>query len=245
MTDKTEIWDKLCKTDPDQTKGFTRAGGFRGTAIKPIWIIKRMTEEFGPCGTGWGISTPEFTVEHAQEESLVFCVVAIWYDKIDKKIFGVGGDKFRTVIKRGTDSEYIQTDDEAFKKAYTDAVGNALKFLGVGADVHMGLFDDSKYVQELRNEKSNAKAPPAAEMKRGLLEVDKDLLDAKSMPATMKLFQEWQEKMDAEFWPDEHPEDGNYRHMLREKFSEHRGRLEAQAISSDPDDPRTIQENTE
>ena len=43
-------------------------------------------------------------------------------------------------------------DDEAFKKAFTDAVMNAFKFIGVAADVHMGLFDDSKYVAEQKAE---------------------------------------------------------------------------------------------
>ena len=40
-------------------------------------------------------------------------------------------------------------DDEAFKKAYTDAVNNALKFVGVGADIHMGQFEDSKYMKQV------------------------------------------------------------------------------------------------
>ena len=56
------IWDALGKTDPDHTKSFTRAGGFKGTAIKPMWAIKRMTDFFGPCGLGWGPDKPEFQV---------------------------------------------------------------------------------------------------------------------------------------------------------------------------------------
>jgi hypothetical protein len=62
-------------------------------------------------------------------------------------VFGVGGDK--VVIKQQSG---LRSDDEAFKKAFTDAVTNALKLIGVGADVHMGLFDDSKYVNEVRQE---------------------------------------------------------------------------------------------
>ena len=49
-------------------------------------------------------------------------------------------------------SKGLRASDEAFKMAYTDAVGNALKYLGVSADVHMGRFDDNKYVQGLEKE---------------------------------------------------------------------------------------------
>src|SRR5438045_199339 len=38
----------------------------------------------------------------------------------------------------------------------TDPLGNAFKFVGVAADIHMGQFDDSKYVQDrLREELKN------------------------------------------------------------------------------------------
>ncbi|MCP4108360.1 MAG: hypothetical protein GY749_22920 [Desulfobacteraceae bacterium] len=139
-----EIWDALCKTDPAHTKSFTRAGGFSGTAIKPTWTIKRMTEQFGPCGAGWGINEPSFDVQPAGDETLVFCTVSVWYKSKDNLLYGVGGDKL--IVKR---KNYFATDDEAYKKAFTDAVTNALKYLGVGADVHMGQFDDNKYVNAL------------------------------------------------------------------------------------------------
>lgn len=143
---KTELWDRLGKTDPKHTKAFSRAGGFKGTAIKPMFSFRRMTEEFGPCGVGWGVNAPEFQVVPASsEEVLVFCTVSIWHGARENIVYGVGGDKPVGKNKNGS-----FTDDEAFKKAFTDAVTNALKLIGVGADVHMGLFDDSKYVASLR-----------------------------------------------------------------------------------------------
>ena len=39
--DNLRVWNALAKTDPAQTKGFSRAGGFKGTAVKPMWVIKR------------------------------------------------------------------------------------------------------------------------------------------------------------------------------------------------------------
>jgi hypothetical protein len=143
----TRIWDALGKTDPAQTKPFQRAGGFSGTAVKPMWSFKRMTEHFGPCGIGWGTEAPSFQVERAGEEMMVFCTAGIWYVENDKRsmpVYGVGGDKFYISGSKG-----FRSSDEAFKAAYTDALGNAMKLIGVAADVHMGLFDDNKYVREV------------------------------------------------------------------------------------------------
>lgn len=142
----TEIWDDLGKTDPAHTKGFNRAGGFKGTAVKPMWVLRRLTETFGPCGKGWGVGEPRFQVVQADKETLVYCTVSAWHGDPTNILWGVGGDKVVTARSSGT-----FCDDEAFKKAFTDAIMNAFKFIGVAADVHMGLFDDSKYVAEAAN----------------------------------------------------------------------------------------------
>lgn len=161
---KLALWNDLGRTNPNETKGFKRAGGFSGTAIKPMWVWQRLTEKFGPMGTGWGCSKPEFQVlPGSGHEVLVYCTVAGWYTENEGKaeVFGVGGDKVIAVYKNGPVS-----DDEAFKKAYTDALMNAFKFIGVGADVHMGRFDDNKYVQQMyeefapTEEKQDRKQPP-------------------------------------------------------------------------------------
>lgn len=157
MSDNTALWDKLGKTDPNHTKTFKRAGGFSGTAIKPMWSYRRMTEEFGPCGKGWGIYEPSFNVVPVGESVMVYCTVSVWYEKADQIVFGVGGDM--VAGKRGN---YSMVDDEAFKKAYTDAVTNALKMIGVGADVHMGMFDDNKYINTLKAEFAEQKTEPPA-----------------------------------------------------------------------------------
>lgn len=156
----TDLWDRLGKTDPKHTKPFKRSGGFSGTSIKPIYSYRKMTEEFGPCGTGWGINEPSFQVVSGSDgEVLVYCTVSIWHGERDRIVFGVGGDK--AVVKQ---SSGLRTDDEAFKKAFTDGVTNALKMIGVGADVHMGMFDDDKYVNSLKEEFSDAEKPPVVDL---------------------------------------------------------------------------------
>lgn len=170
MTENMALWETLGKTDPAHTKGFKRAGGFSGTALKPMWVWQCLTRHFGPCGTGWGMEKPSYdTVPGHNGEILVFCTVEAWYlsDGERKVVFGEGGDKVVTYIKANEQynrPERWENDDEAFKKAFTDALMNAFKFVGVGADIHMGLFDDNKYVQQVREEfaqQAQAEQPPA------------------------------------------------------------------------------------
>jgi hypothetical protein len=162
MTDNLGIWNVLGRTDPEHTKKFTRGGGFKGTAIKPIYTDRKMTEKFGPCGQGWGVSEPQFQmVPGSDGQVAVYCWLSIWFvdegGKRSDPIPGVGGD---FVIKKF--SSGLTTDDEAFKKAFTDAIGNAMKHLGMSADVHMGLFDDSKYVADLKREGEEERRRPVA-----------------------------------------------------------------------------------
>jgi hypothetical protein len=142
-----ELWEKLRRVDPKHSKEFQRAGGFRGTAIKPSVQERLMTEVFGPIGFGWGMTKPEYHHITAGDEMLVYCTVGVWYRFKGEKsdiFWGEGGDKVCTVRKNGD----ISVDDEARKKSLTDAIGNALKRIGMAADIHMGLWDDSKYRDE-------------------------------------------------------------------------------------------------
>ena len=91
----------------------------------------------------------------ALEEVMVYCTVGLWHSgNLGAMVYGVGGDK---VVKK--DRNGLQTSDEAFKAAYTDALSNAMKQLGVGADIHMGLFEDNKYVEWAKEQFTDP--PPA------------------------------------------------------------------------------------
>lgn len=161
VDDNLRHWRELCTTDPKHTKPFQRPGGFKGTAIKPIWNVMRLTEHFGPMGVGWGTEEPKFNVVDTGTggELLVFCVLQCWYvdpgaPEGDRgTLWGIGGD--RVASKR---SGAMFADDEAYKKAYTDALANAFLRLGVSADVHMGLFEDIKYLANVREHYDNTRA---------------------------------------------------------------------------------------
>lgn len=158
-----DIWNKLSVTDREHTKEFKRSGGFSGTAIKPMYAIQKMTELFGVCGKGWGYNKPEYQiVDGTDGQKLVYCTVEAWFSEpgipgtlgeaYGQRYYfsGVGGDFI--VVKQ---SSGLRSDDEAFKKAFTDALMNAMKHIGMSADVHMGQFDASKYVQPINNALKN------------------------------------------------------------------------------------------
>lgn len=160
------FWEALSRTDPAHTKQFKRAGGFSGTALKPIWVEQRLTEVFGPAGIGWGTDKPEYQIIQGENrEVLVYCTVRGWHGNPGNSVYGVGGDKVVSYIKASEQynrPERWENDDEAFKKAFTDATMNAFKHVGIGADIHMGLFDDSKYVSAMREEYSEPKPEETA-----------------------------------------------------------------------------------
>jgi hypothetical protein len=152
MTDNMRLWEALRTPDPAMTTKF-QGKGFKGTSTDAAYTLRRMTEIFGPCGKGWGIRKPEYQVVEARPgkgEQMVICTVCVWYVEDDGtgqvcEIHGVGGKMAESQRKDGT----TVADDDSFKKAYTDAVKNALKYIGASADIYLGLFDDDKYVKDV------------------------------------------------------------------------------------------------
>lgn len=150
------IWDRVEKTNPEYTKAFNRTG-FKGTATNPTWIMKRATEIFGPAGIGWGweILNEDYREGHEILPGLHAVIhvirVQVWYRHPDTdevgKIIHYGQTTFVGKYQSGP-----YTDEEAPKKSLTDAIGKALVSLGFSADIHMGLYDDNKYVNDVRKE---------------------------------------------------------------------------------------------
>jgi hypothetical protein len=138
--DPTRYWRKLANVPKEHLKGFAKQGGFKGTDIKPQWRIQVMTEVFGPCGLGWTMTKPEFTMQGTTCHCTVGVMIREPGGEWSQAVWGVGG----TVSGR--------SDDELFKMSYTDALGNALVKLGVASDIYMGYFDGSKYVRQTTDE---------------------------------------------------------------------------------------------
>ena len=130
------LYDLMREVPKEARKEFRGKGGFSGTDINPMWRIKRMTEIFGPCGAGWYYEVAYRHMETSSDDvtKCVFIGVNLYVKRTDgewsKPIYGEGGNTFCEKRSSG-----IFTTDEAYKMALTDAISNATKQLGLGADV--------------------------------------------------------------------------------------------------------------
>lgn len=128
--------DEACKTIP--------AGKLKGmTDINPMWRIKKLTEMFGPCGFGWVARLVNKSIEDgASGEKIAVVEVGLKFKKDgewSEEIICSGGS-----MLINTEKGRLVSSDEAFKMAYTDALGVCCKMLGIGADIYFAK-DRTKY----------------------------------------------------------------------------------------------------
>lgn len=141
-----EIWDKVKNTNPRWTKPFGKFGKPL-TAIDPMYQIMVMTDTFGPVGKGWN-----YKVSYTYTPTLVFAEVSVAHNKIfNDSTEWVSWDWYGPVSSvQALTKKNGGLDDEAPKKAMTDALTKAFSHLGVSADVFLGMFDNSKYVEDMK-----------------------------------------------------------------------------------------------
>ena len=129
------------------------------TDINPMWRIKTLTEQFGPCGIGWYYEiTKQWMEQGSNDEVAGFCNINLYVkvgDQWSKPIQGTGGSSFIVKEKAG-----LYTSDEVYKMALTDAISVACKALGFGADVYWAK-DRTKYdlQTEIAQKQQTAPAP--------------------------------------------------------------------------------------
>ena len=141
---------------PEEAKKPIKGGRLNGmTDINPMWRIKVLTSEYGPCGIGWFYKPVKKWTEQVGGETVAFVDIELFV-KVDgewsQPICGTGGSKLSQNERNG-----LFVSDECYKMATTDAISVACKQLGIGADVYFGA-DRTKYdspferVERVRNE---------------------------------------------------------------------------------------------
>ena len=135
-----DIWNAVQEADPSHTKKVNQRGGF--TAIDAMYQLMRATEVFGSIGEGWGYDAAYDTII-GNSMVLVTCEVTIWHSGSRDKKFGPVMGMNAVINQKG------HFDDDAPKKAMTDAITKGLSQMGFSADVFMGRYDDNKYLAAL------------------------------------------------------------------------------------------------
>lgn len=141
---------------PEEAKKTISGGRLKGkTDINPLWRIKKLTDQFGPCGIGWRTENEAYQTHgnDATGEVAVVCTLNLRYIDPDTgnwsaPIFGVGGSML-IALENGYDGDgkkakVLYLNDEAYKMAHTDALSVACKQLGMGASVYWEA-DRTKY----------------------------------------------------------------------------------------------------
>ena len=148
--EKMDIYNRV-RSVPDEAKKAISAGRLKGmTDINPMWRIKKLTEEFGPCGIGWWTKVTDRWTETVGDETCAFVDLELYIkvgDEWSKPITGSGGSKLATKERSG-----VYVSDECYKMAETDALSVACKKLGIGADVYF-FADRAKYSQTVDDSK--------------------------------------------------------------------------------------------
>lgn len=158
MMEHLAIYNAL-RAVPDEAKKAIGGGRLKGmTDINPMWRIKALTEQFGPCGTGWKYEVLRRELcPGAGDEVAAFVDISLYVrdgELWSAPIPGTGGSMFVSNEKNGP-----YTSDECFKMALTDAIGVACKALGMAADVYWEKAR-TKYDQPLANDQPGKRVPP-------------------------------------------------------------------------------------
>ena len=158
--DTMRLWSKWEKTPASMTKQVTFGRKF--TAISPYYQIRETTRAFGPMGEKWGTEPPEFSILQLPEcvnangvvqliPTLLHIKLTVWFggcEQIpDGRIHLENCSELISITKDGG----FRVDDEAYKKLFTDTLTKALSYLGSGSDVFLGKYEDSRYIQHIKD----------------------------------------------------------------------------------------------
>jgi hypothetical protein len=154
----TRIWENVKQPPPHALKQIN-AGRLKGkTDINPQWRYQALTEQFGPCGTGWKYEVKKVWNEPVSDGQIfAFAEVHLYFKEDDKwsdPIPGIGGSMLIVKEKAG-----LHASDEGYKMAITDALSVACKMIGVAADIYAGRWDGKKYAGVPVNKNSSQKEP--------------------------------------------------------------------------------------
>ena len=168
------IWDKNFNIDPKFTKNVRVQGKQPFTNIDTYYLLKVATEQFGSYGAGFGIDKMEWSEKEFKDGTIIMTLDAeFFYISDDKKsVFPIRNSlKYAYSTKNG----YYKIDEDVPKKLMTNTIAKALSYLGFGASVYMGLFEDVDYVDMVNADFTFISNDQRVELSRLIQETQTDL----------------------------------------------------------------------
>lgn len=179
--DNMKIYNAV-KTVPENAKKPIQGGRLKGkTDINPMWRIKVLTEQFGPCGIGWYYKETKQWIETVGNEACAFVNIELFIrveGEWSQPIFGTGGNMLAQNEKGG-----VYVSDECFKMATTDALSVACKQLGIGADVYFAS-DGTKYDKQPQNPQQSENLISKQMIEEISKEIDRTGIDVRRIVGT-------------------------------------------------------------
>lgn len=137
------LWESVTKTDPKFTKKVSVAGKPAFTNIDTYYLIQEATKQFGAYGKGFGIKSMEWSNEAFGDTVIQTLDAVFFYDECEFPI----RNSLKYVYM--TKQQYLKVDEDCPKKLMTNTIAKALSYIGFGADIFLGKFEDANYVNEM------------------------------------------------------------------------------------------------
>lgn len=169
-----ELWNSVCVTDKAQTQS-AKVDGNKLTAINGQYVVMKATEVWGEIGIGWGYEIVSERLDDSgpiydtKDPSIVLCmgklhtiILKVWFmngDQRSEPTTHYGHTKFIYKSSWGFTVDY-----EYAKKSLTDALKKCLSMYGFCADVYLGKFDNTDYIENSQHEIAIKNAENKAEM---------------------------------------------------------------------------------
>lgn len=151
------LWKAHEDIDPKFTKAIT-GRDYGGTSPNPQYVIKCLTDLFGPVGQGFGWRVIAEGFERFGDTALHWCRIEFWHTDRGNTFEAYGQTKAAYVTSAGK----MRVDEDAPKKSLTDAIVKAASQIGIAANIFLGRWDDQKYVAEVNAEyRKEERAKPA------------------------------------------------------------------------------------
>lgn len=227
-----ETWDRFADIDPAFTKPIT-GKAYKGTSPNPQYVIRCLTELFGPVGKGFGWEVIAEAFTPLGDEILHWCRIRFWHTDRANCFESYGQTKALMKTKNG-----FMSDEDAPKKSLTDAIIKAASHLGIAANIFLGRWDDQKYVDMVEQEYREAEKPKqasAADQKKGLDEIERELIDCRTPGDVVKLLNTWADDAQKAGWS------RDYWDEARRRFARRKNELEK---SNDDDLPGDVSTGT-
>lgn len=139
-------WDRFADIDPQFTKPIT-GKQYKGTSPNPQYVIRCLTEMFGPVGHGFGWDVVAEDFIPLGDEVLHWCRIKFWHTDRNNTFDAYGQTKALMKTRNG-----MMMDEDAPKKSLTDAIIKAASQIGIAANIFLGRWDDQKHVAKVEAE---------------------------------------------------------------------------------------------